>query len=147
MEFPTGGVWLIWNQFLLTYKNDLHILRNNKSKLSVRQAKGGKDMSRFFVPIFLTIALCLSVSPALAGVTSPVSPNVTGPIVKSANYCNTQHGWRNAKYNGRDSCVFCDEKNGWRYAKFNGKDSCVRCNEESGWRYDGSKFCVKKVEE
>lgn len=104
-------------------------------------------MNRFFISIFLTISLFLWISLALAGVTSPVSPAVTGPIVKSTASCNTEYGWRNAKYNGRDSCVFCDEKNGWRYAKYNGKDSCVRCDEKGGWRYDGRKSCVKKAEE
>jgi len=100
-------------------------------------------MNRFFISMFLTISLCLSVSLALADVKSQTIPAVTGPIVKSPDSCNAGDGWISTQYNGKDSCVRCNERNGWHYAKYNGKDNCVRCDERNGWRYDGNKYCVK----
>ncbi len=101
-------------------------------------------MNKFVVIVILTTMLFLSISPVTAGEISPVSPAVTGPIVKGTSSCNTDYGWKHAKFNNRESCVFCDEKRGWHYAKYNGKDSCVRCDEQGGWKYDGKRFCVKQ---
>lgn len=101
-------------------------------------------MNKFVVVVILTSVLFLSVSPVITGEISPVSPAVTGPIVKGTSSCNTDYGWKLTKYNNRESCVFCDEKRGWHYAKYNGRDSCVRCDEKGGWKYDGKRFCVKQ---
>jgi hypothetical protein len=101
------------------------------------------EMNRIFVALFsvLFVFCTLTIS---AAQTAGVIPALTGPIVKGTAACNTNYGWKIAKYNGRESCVFCDEKSGWRYAKYESVDTCVRCDEQNGWVYDGKKFCVKK---
>lgn len=96
-------------------------------------------MNRLIIFILLTVLLCLSTFPALAGVSKPVNPVVTSPRSCNKNY----EGHFTKKKRRTPSCTPCDERSGSRYAKYNGKDSCVYCDEKNGWRYDGIKYCIK----
>jgi hypothetical protein len=107
-------------------------------------APGGTEMNKTFIAAISALLFIICFSSSGAAQIHTVLPAVTGPIVKGTSACNTDYGWKLAKYNNRESCVFCDERSGWSYAKYDGKDACVRCDERNGWVYDGKKFCIRK---